>query len=65
MKEGDLVRNRHNQFTGRIGGLLTRTVGGKPVVERVLILRENQPGARMWCDVGDVEFVAAASGEIR
>jgi hypothetical protein len=56
MKEGDLVRNKNNQFTGRIGGTLTRLVDGKSLVERVLIVAERRT-ARMWCDVADVELL--------
>lgn len=56
MKEGDLVRNKDNGFTGRIGGTQTRLVDGNPLVERVLIVAERRT-ARMWCDVADVELV--------
>jgi hypothetical protein len=57
MKEGDLVRNKNNHCTGRIGGTLTRMVEGKTVIERVLIIAERSARVRMWCDVADVELV--------
>ena len=65
MKEGDLVRNKNNHFTGRIGGTQTRMVNGKPLVERVLIVAQHRPGARMWCDVADVELVSASDTEAK
>jgi len=55
MKEGDKARSKSTQFTGIIGGTQTRLVGGKPVIERVLI--KAAPGSRMWVNADDVEVI--------
>lgn len=56
MKEGDKVRSKITQFIGTVGGTETRIVDGKTTT-RVLVIAEHRPGARMWCDVADLELI--------